>query len=180
MWTVAYPSHAANSGRSQRAGNSARPTPAARSARTCPSRAVTYRAEASGGCSAPASKDALAANVNLGKMRIRVGESAGPGQPALAQLMISHPNDSGLAMDQVRRTYAPPHFVREVRVNRAGKPVMSAEVDFSISENPNFRFYFVPDGGVSGLEAKVVDNQDLEFLTTVSLGSSGDTASALR
>ena len=135
--------------------------------------------KASGGCSAPAGKDALAAKANLGKMRIRVGESAGPGQPALAQLMISHPNDSGLAMDQVTRTYAPAHFVREVKVTHAGKPVMSAEVDFSISENPNFRFYFVPDGG-GQLEAKVVDNQDLEFVTTVSLGSGGGTASALR
>lgn len=135
--------------------------------------------KASGGCSAPAGKDALAAKVNLGKMRIRLGESAGPGQPALAQLMISHPNDSGLAMDQVTRTYAPPHFVREVKVSHAGKPVMNAEIDFSISENPNFRFYFVPDGG-GQLEAKVVDNQDLEFVTTASLGSGGDTASAMR
>ncbi len=135
--------------------------------------------KASGGCSAPAGKNALAAKVDLGKMRLRVGESAGPGQPALAQLMISHPNDSGLAMDQVTRTYAPPHFVREVKVTHAGKPVMSATVDFSISENPNFRFYFVPDGG-GQLEAKVVDNQDLEFATTVSLGSGGGTASVLR
>ena len=135
--------------------------------------------KASGGCSAPAGKNALAAKVDLGKMRIRVGESAGPGQPALAQLMISHPNDSGLAMDQVTRTYAPAHFVREVKVNHAGKPVMSAKIDFSISENPNFRFYFVPDGG-GQLEAKVVDNQDLEFVTTVSLGSGGGTTSALR
>ena len=135
--------------------------------------------KASGGCSAPAGKDALAAKVNLGKMRFRIGESAGPGQPALAQLMIIHPNDSGLAMDQVTRTYAPAHFVREVQVNHAGKPVMSAKIDFSISENPNFRFYFVPDGG-GQLEAKVVDNQDLEFVTTVSLGSGGGTTSALR
>ena len=136
--------------------------------------------KASGGCSAPAGKDALAAKANLGKMRIRVDESAGPGQPALAQLMISHPNDSGLAMDQVTRTYAPPHFVRQVKVSHAGKPVMSAEVDFSISENPNFRFYFVPDGG-GQLEAKVVDNQDLEFATTVRLDSGrGGTASTLR
>ena len=63
--------------------------------------------KASGGCSAPAGKDAVAAKVNLGKMRLRVDESAGTGQPALAQLMISHPNDSGLAMDQVTRPYDP-------------------------------------------------------------------------
>jgi sulfur-oxidizing protein SoxY len=118
----------------------------------------------------------LAAKANLGKMRIRVDESQGPGQPTLAQLMISHPNDSGLALDQVTRAYAAPRFVRRVEVSHAGKPVMSAEVDFSISENPNFRFYFVPDGG-SQLQARVVDNQDLEFATTVRLDSvRGDTA----
>ena len=66
------------------------------------------------------------------------------------------------------RTYATPHFVREVDVSYAGKSVMRADVDFSISENPNFRFYFVPgDGGE--LQAKVVDNQDLAFATSVRL-----------
>jgi len=125
--------------------------------------------KASGGCSAPSGKDAVAAKANLGKMRLRVDDSAIPGQPALAQLMISHPNDSGLAMDQVTRNYASPHFVRQVKVSYAGKLVMSAEVDFSISENPNFRFYFVADGG-GQLEAKAVDNEDLEFETSVRLG----------
>jgi len=129
--------------------------------------AVNY-VKASGGCSAPAGKDAAAARASLGKMRIRVDETSGSGKPVLAQLMISHPNDSGLAMDQVTRTYATPHFVREVDVSYDGKSVMRADVDFSISENPNFRFYFVPgDGGE--LQAKVVDNQDLAFATSVRL-----------
>ena len=57
----------------------------------------------------------------------------------------------------------------QVKVSYAGKLVMSAEVDFSISENPNFRFYFVADGG-GQLEAKAVDNEDLEFETSVRLG----------
>jgi sulfur-oxidizing protein SoxY len=126
--------------------------------------------KASGGCSAPAGKDALAAKANLGKMRLRINEATVAGRPAVAQLMISHPNDSGLAMDQLTRTYAPPHFVRRVEVSYAGKPVMSADVDFSISENPNFRFYFTP-GDSGQLEAKVVDNRDLEFATTVRLDS---------
>lgn len=126
--------------------------------------------KASGGCSAPAGKDAVAAKANLGKIRLRVGDAEGAGGPVLAQLMISHPNDSGLAMDQLTRTYAPPHFVRRVDVSYAGKPVMSADVDFSISENPNFRFYFTPgDGGQ--LEAKVIDNHDLQFATSVRLAS---------
>ena len=38
--------------------------------------------KASGGCSAPAGKDAVAARANLGKMRLRVGDVLVPGQPA--------------------------------------------------------------------------------------------------
>ncbi|MET0441728.1 MAG: thiosulfate oxidation carrier complex protein SoxZ, partial [Casimicrobiaceae bacterium] len=48
--------------------------------------------------------------------------------------------------------------------------VMNADVDFSISENPNFRFYFVPTGE-GELEARVVDNQDLEFTAHTKLDS---------
>lgn len=131
---------------------------------------ATNFVKASGGCSAPAGKDAAAARANLGKMRLRIDDAAFPGEPVRAQLMVSHPNDSGLAMDQVTRTYASPHFVRKIDVRYAGKPVLTADVDFSISENPNFRFYFEPgDGGE--LDATVVDNQDLEFRTSVKLAA---------
>ena len=130
---------------------------------------VANYVKAAGGCSAPAGKDAVAAQANLGKMRFRVGDTI-EGRPAVAQLMISHPNDSGLAMDQVTRSYATPHFVRSVEVRYGGNLIMSADVDFSISENPNFRFYFVPTGD-DELDAKVVDNQDLEFRARVKLDS---------
>ena len=126
--------------------------------------------KASGGCSAPAGKDAVAARASLGKMRLRVGDTVEKGRPAVAQLMISHPNDSGLAMDQITRSYATPHFVRRVEVRYGGHLVMNADVDFSISENPNFRFYFVPEGE-GELDARVVDNQDLEFTARVKLDS---------
>jgi sulfur-oxidizing protein SoxY len=127
--------------------------------------------KASGGCSAPAGKDAAVAKANLGRMRLRVDGALVAGRPALAQLMVSHPNDTGLAMDQLTRMYAPPHFVRRVEVLYAGRPVMIADVDFSISENPNFRFWFTPQEG-GQLEAKVVDNQELAFSTNLKLDSS--------
>ena len=103
-------------------------------------------------------------------MRLRVGDAVETGRPAVAQLMISHPNDSGLAMDQVTRSYAMPHFVRRVEIRFGGKLVMNADVDFSISENPNFRFYFIPNGE-GELDARVVDNQDLEFTAHTKLDS---------
>ena len=118
--------------------------------------------KASGGCSAPPGKDQQAALASLGKMRMRVEGDVTSAHPVLAQLMISHPNDSGLAMDQLTRTYQRAHFVRKVDVTYGGKLVMSADVDISISENPNFRFYFVPHGS-GELKAEVVDSDQLDF-----------------
>lgn len=129
---------------------------------------ATRYVKASGGCSAPAGKDQEAALARLGKMRLRVDDAVAMGKPNLAQLMISHPNNSGLAMDQLTRLYVPPHFVRKIDVTYGGRPIMSAEVDFTISENPNFRFYFVPRGE-GELKAQIVDTNDLKFESSISI-----------
>ncbi len=129
---------------------------------------ATRFVKASGGCSAPPGKDPQAALASLGKMRLRVDGEARRGRSVLAQLMISHPNHSGLAMDQATRQYTPAHYVRRVLVSYAGAPVLTADLDFAISENPNFRFHFVPQGdGV--LKAEIVDTQDLRFESALSL-----------
>ncbi|HWH82952.1 MAG TPA: quinoprotein dehydrogenase-associated SoxYZ-like carrier [Burkholderiaceae bacterium] len=112
--------------------------------------------KASGGCSAPPGKDPQAALASMGKIRLRVDGEVALGKPVLAQLMISHPNDSGMVMDQATRQFTPRRFVKTIEVAYAGQPVLSADLDFSISENPNLRFYFVPDRP-SKLTAKVVD-----------------------
>jgi len=128
---------------------------------------ATRYVKASGGCSAAPATDAGAAKASLGRISVRV-EDAAPGAPERVQLLISHPNDSGLAMDQLTRNYVPSHFVRSVEVRHAGRLVMSADVDFSISENPYFRFYLAAAGG-GALETRVVDNRDLEFTSGISL-----------
>jgi sulfur-oxidizing protein SoxY len=129
---------------------------------------ATRYVKASGGCSAPAGKDLEAAMARLGKMKIRLDDDVTLNRPNQAQLMISHPNVSGLAMDQLSRTYAPPHFVRKVDVTYGGRLILSAEVDFTISENPNFRFYFVPKGD-GELKAEVVDTKDLKFENSIQI-----------
>jgi sulfur-oxidizing protein SoxY len=129
---------------------------------------TTRWVKASGGCSAPPGKDQAAALATLGKMKLRVEGDVAAKQPVLAQLMISHPNNSGLAMDQSTRQYTPAHFVRRVNISYAGRPVMSADLDFAISENPNLRFYFLPEG-LGELAAEVVDSNNLEFKSSLSL-----------
>ncbi len=118
--------------------------------------------KASGGCSAPPGKDQAAAMASLGKMKFRVEGDVSARKPVLAQLMISHPNNSGLAMDQSTRQFTPAHYVRAVNVSYAGQPVMSADVDISISENPSFRFYFIPSAE-GELKADIVDSTDRRF-----------------
>ena len=130
---------------------------------------VTRFVKASGGCSAPAGVDAAAAQASLGQMRFRVEGDLRGREPVLAQLAIEHPNHSGLAMDQSTRQYTPAHYVRRIDVSYAGKPVLSADVDFSMSENPNFRFYFVPQAGGGELRATVVDSKDLRFVAAQAL-----------
>lgn len=129
---------------------------------------TTNFVKASGGCSAPAGKDLEESMARLGKMKFRIESEVKAGEPALAQLMISHPNLSGLAMDQMTRLFTPAHFVRKIDVSYGGKPVMSAEVDFTISENPNFRFYFVPRGS-GDLKAEVVDSNQLRFESSIQI-----------
>jgi len=46
--------------------------------------------------------------------------------------------------------------------------VMSAEVDFTISENPSFRFYFLPRPDAQ-LRAEVVDSTELRFEQSVAV-----------
>lgn len=124
--------------------------------------------KASGGCSAPAGKDPKEALRNAGKIRFKVDGPLEAGKPAQAQLAISHPNASGLVLDQVSRLYEPAYYVRKLTVRYNDKPVLSADIDFSISENPNFRFWFLP-GADGALRADVVDTRDLSFSSEVAV-----------
>jgi sulfur-oxidizing protein SoxY len=127
--------------------------------------------KAAGGCSAPfgVAPDFEAFQPQL---KLRLGASVVPGQPTPANLMIHHPNSSGLAKDQVTQLYIPAYFVRTVSVTYAGRQVMTAEIDFSISENPNFRFYFVAREP-GELKVVAVDTKDREIQGTVSVELDG-------
>jgi sulfur-oxidizing protein SoxY len=105
--------------------------------------------KASGGCSAPAAKNAEEAKARIGKMRYR--QFARPGEgPASgareAQIMIGHPSNSGLQMDQVTQLYVPAFFINELRLWQDDSPVLSMEGGISISEDPNIRFTYVSTG----------------------------------
>jgi len=109
---------------------------------------VKTHVKASGGCSAPAAKTDEAV-ASVGQMKFRVfGKPAGASASATreAQIMIRHPNNSGLQRDQVSLLYIPANFVDELRVWQGDALLFSVEAGISISENPSFRFSYVPNG----------------------------------
>lgn len=114
--------------------------------------------KASGGCSAPALKDHEAAMARLGRMKLKTINPFTPGEPNQVQLMISHPNYSGLQMDPASRNWIPPHFVEQIDVRFGDRTIMSVEGDISLSENPSIRFSFVPtQPGEIAVQAKDTD-----------------------
>ena len=71
-------------------------------------------------------------------------------------------------MDQSTRHYTPAHFVRKLDVAYAGQPVLHAELDFALSENPNLRFHFVPQAAGT-LSAEAEDTQGRRFSTSLAV-----------
>jgi sulfur-oxidizing protein SoxY len=105
---------------------------------------ATKFVKAAGGCSAPALKDMDTALANLGKIKLRP-LTAPPQSSSLtseAQVMVRHPNYSGMQMNQVTGLYIPAMFVEHMEVRKGDAVVFAMEGGISLSENPNIRFTY--------------------------------------
>lgn len=101
--------------------------------------------KASGGCSAPAGKDPALALQNLGKMKLKqFGDSTPSSAPRELQVMIRHPQYSGLQMDQVTRNYIPAWFITDLTVSQGAEALLKVSGGISLSEDPNIRFSYRP------------------------------------
>jgi sulfur-oxidizing protein SoxY len=117
---------------------------------------------AAGGCSAPGGADD-SAMASMGRMKIRLDDEVELNKPTLAKLMVSHPNFSGLSRQDTRVQY-----VKHLTISYAGREIMSADIDFTISKNPTFNFFFLPTES-GELKAEIVDTNDLKFETSLAI-----------
>lgn len=122
--------------------------------------------KAQGGCSAPAQGDLEAAMKRRGKMKFRIIDQKKHDTLDLAQLLISHPNLTGLQLDQRTRSYIPADYVKKIVVKYNGTPIMTAETGISISADPSYRFFFKPDGKGGKVTADVVDSKGQKYKHT--------------
>src|SRR5215469_18635976 len=125
---------------------------------------ATY-VKASGGCSAPMENNAQDAAASLGQMRFRQFLKTAPGPasgPREAQIMIRHPNNSGLQRDQVSLLYIPLFIVRQLRVWQGDQVLLEMDGGISVAENPTIRFSYMPNGA-SSFRAEAVDTDGHVF-----------------
>jgi sulfur-oxidizing protein SoxY len=110
--------------------------------------AVERFIKASGGCSAPMLKDAQEAKATMGQMKFRqFAPQPSPSGELLpdehdVQVMLRHPNNSGMQMDQLSRLYIPPLFIADLKLWQGNDLIISVEGGISISEDPNFRLTY--------------------------------------
>jgi sulfur-oxidizing protein SoxY len=121
--------------------------------------------KAAGGCSAPAGKDQALALRRLGRMKLVLADHPKPDMPLAAKLLISHPNNSGMQVDQMTHYYIPADFVQMVKVTYNGQLVFKLDSDIAISEDPTFNFSFralnAPANGE--LTAEILDSNQRHF-----------------
>jgi sulfur-oxidizing protein SoxY len=116
-----------------------------------------------GGCSATSSKDMEAALAGLGKINIKTLREPLRGESwRETQVMVKHPNFTGLQMDPVSRGYVPARFVNDLEIKSAGQLLIRMEGGISISENPHLRLsYGAAPGNV--IEVTGRDTEGVSF-----------------
>jgi len=120
--------------------------------------------KAAGGCSAPSSKDPQVAMSRLGQMRLRFDGEAPlhDGEAAIAHLLVSHPNNNGMQVDQVSHLFVPPRYIQDITVRYGDALVLSVDADISLSEDPVITFGFVPQGA-GPIRVDVLDSAKAHF-----------------
>ncbi|MGR3366156.1 MAG: quinoprotein dehydrogenase-associated SoxYZ-like carrier [Sagittula sp.] len=129
--------------------------------------------KASGGCSAPASRDPSEMMATLGQMKLRLfGEPEISTARREAQIMLRHPNYSGLQRNQVTQLFIPAHFIDHMEVWQGDEMLFTMDGGISISENPAFRFSYT-DNGAPALTVKATDTEGNVFEQSLSKDAQG-------
>jgi sulfur-oxidizing protein SoxY len=102
--------------------------------------------KAAGGCSAPATKDKVAALARLGRMKLKPQGTLAAGAPLPVELLISHPQYTGMQIDQLSRNWIPPDHLTRIAVRWNDRPLLDIDADISLSEDPALGFTLLPDG----------------------------------
>lgn len=99
-------------------------------------------------CSAPPQGDPVEIAANMGKMQLAPVKAADATSvaPNRMQLDLSHPNHTGMVLDQITLLYTPLRMVSEISVTQGNEPVFRMEGSIALAQNPSVDFDFKSNG----------------------------------
>ena len=112
-------------------------------------------------CSAPPTGDPAEIAANMGKMKYEqvAGASTASGVLSHGKIELSHPNHTGMVLDQQTLLYTPVKFVDEIKVKQGEEPVFSVEGSIALSQNPHIEFDMKRNGATEvEVSARDIDN----------------------
>ena len=122
---------------------------------------VANYVKAAGGCSAPSLADMDSIMARLGKMKLKFIKTGPVGHLNLAQLLIRHPNYSGLQFNQLTRAEIPAHFINSIKLYQDNELILETNPDISLSEDPSITFNYINSGGP--IVVDVEDSEGMKF-----------------
>lgn len=127
---------------------------------------------ATGACSAPPPKSIDDSFAEMGRMKIKTIGDLKFNKPNLVQVLIKHPNITGMQPMKIGSHVLPPaHFIKSIKVDYEGTPIMDAQLTFSVSMDPSFRFFFVPKSSGT-MTVQAVDTEDNHWTSTHDISGS--------
>lgn len=121
---------------------------------------------AAGGCGGTVDGDDAAIRASAGKIKLKVEEPIKIGSTVSTIFNIRHPMRTGLQRDLVSQGYVPAFYINKASFTYNGKPVMTIDVGVGTSEDPYFKFNFVPSEA-GKLEVNATDNEGKAFVHQV-------------
>ncbi len=130
-----------------------------------------------GACAAPPTTTLDVAAKTLGNMRLTpivtpLNVSTITKPVMRTQLDISHPNLTGLQLDQITLRYILPRYVDKVAIDQGDDKLMTIEAGISLAENPSIAFDYVSNGAEKmKIEARDTDDTVFSHSLQISSGS---------
>jgi len=131
--------------------------------------------QAAGGCSAAVTRDLAEALSTIGQMKLKHFDVSGlstqaSGTVKRAQLMIRHPNFTGMQVHKGTLDYIDLRYIDSLEVTLGDEVLFTMSGGFSISENPSFRFNYT-DNGASQMHVRARDTAGAVFEHSFTLAS---------
>jgi sulfur-oxidizing protein SoxY len=124
-------------------------------------------------CSAPPSGDPREIAEGMGRMELAETKSVANVTPINrpVHLSLSHPNHTGMVMDQQTLLYTPLLMVDHVAVRQGGDTVVEIDGSITLAQNPEFDFDFKTNGA-DHLDVSVSDTGGGHWQKSLPLGPS--------